>query len=153
MKSVSHSKSFDMDVPIDALFPLFSPEGERYWVPDWEYTNVMGTTEMREDDVFLTEAHDHGSTKAIWLVKRYEPKLYLVQFYKVEPNDKVGIITVKCSVRQRGSTTVEVTYKYIALSNTGERFIADFDDRAYDLFIGEWHELLSRYFSERREGV
>jgi len=41
-----------MAYPIEELFPLFSPEGETYWVPDWDYENVMGTTELSEDYVF-----------------------------------------------------------------------------------------------------
>ena len=77
MKSVRHTKAFELSQSIDDLFPLFSPEGERYWVPDWDYENVMGTTELTEDYVFLTELHDHSSTKAIWIVKRYEPENYL----------------------------------------------------------------------------
>ncbi len=33
MKSISHTKAFEMALPIAELFPLFSPEGEKYWVP------------------------------------------------------------------------------------------------------------------------
>jgi len=39
-----------------------------------------------------------------------------------------------------------VTYKYIALSTTGEEFIAGFNESAYEEFIGEWQKLLSNYF-------
>ena len=60
-----------MAIPIADLFPLFSPEGEKYWVPGWDYENVMGTTELSEDYVFLTKNHDHGITNAIWIVKKY----------------------------------------------------------------------------------
>lgn len=56
----------------------------------------MRSTDLHEDYIFLTKNHDYASTDAIWMVKRYEPESYLVQFYKVEPEDKVGIITVQC---------------------------------------------------------
>ena len=65
MKSICHTKSFEVDAAIATLFPLFSPEGERQWVPGWEYQNVMGTTELSEDYIFLTQAHDHGASYAI----------------------------------------------------------------------------------------
>jgi len=42
-----------MACSIGKLFPLFSPEGEKYWVPDWDYVNLMGTTELSEDYVFF----------------------------------------------------------------------------------------------------
>lgn len=70
MKSIIHTKSFKMNVPVADLFPLFSPEGEKQWVPGWDYENVMGHTELSEDYVFLTKTHDHGTADAIWIVKQ-----------------------------------------------------------------------------------
>lgn len=42
MKTISHTKSFEMPHPIAELFPLLSPEGEKYWVPGWDYENAYG---------------------------------------------------------------------------------------------------------------
>ena len=53
----------------------------------------MGTAKLAEDYVFLTESHDHVSGKAIWLVKKYDPAFWYIQFYRIEPQDKVGIVT------------------------------------------------------------
>lgn len=147
MKSVSHSRSFELQHPVEKLFPLFSPEGEKSWVPGWDYENIMGSTELSEDYVFLTRDHDHGMAEAIWLVKRYEPESHLVAFYKVEPGHKVGVVTVKCSEAGEAATRVTVTYKYIALSAEGEAFVAAFDESAYESFIGEWRDLLSSYLA------
>jgi hypothetical protein len=76
MRSIKHSAGFDISQPVEKVFPLFSPEGEKLWVPNWDNKNIMGTTELSEDYVFLTATHDHASTDAIWLVKRYEPKAW-----------------------------------------------------------------------------
>jgi len=135
-----------MALPIAELFPLFSPEGEKHWVPGWDYKNVMGTTELSEDYVFLTKTHDHGTTDAIWIVKKYDPESHFVQFYKIEPEDKIGVVTVKCFKLETKKTKVQVEYKYIALSATGEKFISQFSESAYEEFIGEWQTLLSNYF-------
>jgi hypothetical protein len=149
MKSISHTKTFEMAYPIAELFPLFSPEGEKYWVPGWDYENVMGTTELSEDYVFLTKTHDHGTTDAIWVVKKYDPQSHLVQFYKIEPEDKIAVVTVECTELEAERTKVEVTYKYMALSATGEMFISEFSESAYEEFIGEWQRLLSNYFESK----
>ena len=149
MKSVSHTKAFEIAISIKDLFPLFSPEGEKYWVPGWDYENVMGTTELSEDYVFLTKAHDHRTKDAIWIVKKYDPKSHFVQFYKIEPGDKIGVVTVKCSEQEAERTSVEVTYKYIALSATGEGFVSEFSESVYEKFIGEWQTLLSNYFRSK----
>lgn len=71
MRSVEHTKSFELSVPVEELFPMFSPAGEKLWVPGWDYTNVMGTPELAEDYVFLTESDDHGTAEVIGVVKAF----------------------------------------------------------------------------------
>ena len=149
MKSIIHTKAFKMNVPIADLFPLFSPEGEKHWVPGWDYINVMGTTELSDDYVFLTKTHDHGTSDAIWIVKKYDPKLHFVQFYKIEPGEKIGVVTVKCTELEASKTMIRVTYKYLALSKGGEEFITVFDESTYEEFINEWQKLLTNYFKSK----
>lgn len=149
MRSISHTESFNLAVPIADLFPLFSPEGEKLWVPDWDYVDVMGTADLCEDYIFVTRTHDHASAEAVWIVKTYDPAAHYVQFYKVEPGEKVGVISVRCNQLDTNRTNVEITYKYIALSVSGERFIDEFTDEVYKTFIGEWQLLLSNYFETR----
>lgn len=146
MSSVKHSEKFRIEQPADVLFPLFSAEGEKLWVPGWDYENIMGSTDLHEDYIFITRTHDHAATEAIWLVKRYDPESYLVQFYKVEPEDKVGVITVQCGPIEESITEVEVTYAYTGLSDKGNEFVEGFTAARYKEFIGEWNSLLSTYF-------
>ena len=148
MNRIKHSAAFQLDQPADVLFPLFSADGEKLWVPGWDYENVMGSTDLHEDYVFLTENHDHAANKAIWIVKRYEPSEYLVEFYKVEPEEKVGIITVKCSAMSDSKSNVSVTYEYISLTERGSEFIGRFTSDVYEDFIGEWQQLLVAYFEQ-----
>ena len=138
-----------MNVPIADIFPLFSPEGEKHWVPGWDYKNVMGTTELSDDYVFLTKTHDHGTSDAIWIVKKYDPKLHFVQFYKIEPGEKIGVVTVKCTELEASKTMIRVTYKYLALSKGGEEFITVFNESTYEEFIDEWQKLLTNYFKSK----
>ena len=149
MKSITHTKAFKMNVPIADIFPLFSPEGEKHWVPGWDYENVMGTTELSDDYVFLTKTHDHGTSDAIWVVKKYDPKLHFVQFYKIEPGEKIGVVTVKCTELEASKTMIRVTYKYLALSKGGEEFITVFNESTYEEFIDEWQKLLTNYFKSK----
>ena len=146
MLSICHTKTFTMEYSVVELFPLFTPEGKKDWVPGWDYEIIMGHTELYEDYVFLTESHHHGTKGAIWIVKEYNPNSHQIQYYKIEPDDKVDVITVKCTELENTKTKVEVTYKYIALSTTGEKFIAKFNKNSYDEFISEWQKLLLVYF-------
>lgn len=150
MSSVKHSEKLRIDQPIESLFPLFSAEGEKLWVPGWDYENIMGSNDLHEDYVFLTKNHDHASTDAIWLVKKYDPESFFVQFYKVEPEDKVGVISVRCISIDMCNTEVEVTYEYIGLSEKGNEFVDGFTSTQYKEFIGEWNSLLVSYFQSKR---
>jgi len=139
--------SFEMDKPAGLLFPLFSAEGEKLWVPDWDYIEVLEGKELHEDYVFMTKNHDFATTNAIWLVKRYEPSNYFVQFYKVEPEDKIAIVSVTCQASGPQKTQVVVVYDYIALSDKGCDFIDDHSEADYEDFIGQWKMLLEKYFA------
>jgi len=150
MSTVKHTLDFKISQSIDILFPLFSAEGEKLWVPGWDYENIMGTSDLHEDYIFLTKNHDHASTDAIWLVKKYKPESYFVQFYKVEPEDKVGIISVQCTKMDESLTQVEVNYEYIGLSKNGDEFIESFSSTKYKEFIAEWNILLVGYFESKR---
>ena len=148
MSSVQHTASFEIEQPVKELFPLFSAEGEKLWVPGWDYQKIMGGTDLHEDYVFVTKSHDHAAAEAIWLVKRYEPESFLVQFYKVEPTEKIAVIEVRCFERGESTTKVQVTYQYIGLSSTGNEFISSFSSSAYKRFIAEWKELLVKYLGQ-----
>jgi len=149
MSTIKHTTSFELSQPVKVVFPLFSAEGETLWIPGWEYENIMGSTDLHEDYVFVTRAHSHAASNAIWMVKRYEPDDYLIQFYKVEPEDKVGIVTVKCRKIDEGLTQAEVSYEYIGLSKKGDEFIEGFTSNIYEAFIREWKDLLVNYFDAK----
>jgi hypothetical protein len=99
--------------------------------------------------VLFRSAHDHRAADAIWLVKKYDPAAYFIQLYKIEPKEKIGIISIRCRALQARRTKVRVTYEYIALSAKGERFVSKFNDDAYGIYIGEWRKLLTTYFGSK----
>ena len=143
----SYSEEFLIEKGIASVFPLFSPEGEKLWVPGWDYTNIMVSKDLQPDDVFLTDSHDHRSTTAIWIVANYDPVNHFVSYYKVEPGEKVGKIVVQCAEQHQKHTIVKVSYKYIGLSDSGNRFIAGFTKKAYKAFIDEWRSLIKAHFN------
>ncbi|MDH3378236.1 MAG: hypothetical protein OEQ39_14950 [Gammaproteobacteria bacterium] len=140
---------FEIAQAADVLFPLFSPEGEKLWMPGWDYENIMGRLELNEDDVFVTTSHDHAVNAVIWIVKKYCPETYEVQLYRVEAEEKVGLVAIKCHPLGRNSTKVRVAYTYIGLSERGRRFIENFTEEAYQEFIEEWRTLLIEYFANK----
>jgi hypothetical protein len=156
MSTVKHTYGFSIDRPIDIVFPLFSAEGEKLWIPGWTYENVTGSKNLQEDYVFLTPGRDEADPKVIWLTKKHRPQSYCLQFYKVEPENKVAIVSIRCSKESDDATGVVVSYEYIGLSKEGNRFIETFTFPEYKKFIDQWKRLLLNYFEARvqdRDGV
>jgi hypothetical protein len=149
MTTIKHQTSFEINHSAEELFPLFSAEGEKLWVPGWDYENIMGSTDLHEDYVFLTSGHHrsghHGATKEVWLVKRYEPSSYFVQFYMVDPYDRVGIISVLCKPISEDLTEVEVIYEFIGLSEKGDDFIKGYTAEVFEESIAKWPVWLESY--------
>jgi|WetSurMetagenome_2_1015567.scaffolds.fasta_scaffold04011_2 hypothetical protein len=147
-KSISHTAEFEINQPVQVVFPLFTPEGEKRWAPGWDYENIMGTRTLDEDYIFLTRTHDHAANEAIWIVKSYEPETHRVRYYKIEPGEKVGIIEAACDPLTSGSTKVQVTYRYVGLSEAGNRFVERFTKKDYEAFIEGWKRLIESYFAK-----
>ncbi|MCP5380859.1 MAG: hypothetical protein H6912_00690 [Kordiimonadaceae bacterium] len=147
MSRKKFESAFEIMEQAEILFPLFSAEGEKLWVPDWDYIAVSEGKELHEDYVFMTSNHDFATTNAIWLVKRYDPENYYVQFYKIEPEDKIAIVTVSCTKLGEENTQVTVCYEYIGLSKKGRDFIEDHGQGDFEAFIKEWKILLEQYLN------
>ena len=58
MNSLTHTETFRIDQPVEMLFPLFSAEGEKRWVPGWDCQPLSGSDCTQEDFIFLTKSHD-----------------------------------------------------------------------------------------------
>jgi len=58
MTKIKHQTSFEINHSAEELFPLFSAEGEKLWIPGWDYENIMGSTDLHEDYVFFTSGHN-----------------------------------------------------------------------------------------------
>lgn len=141
---------FEIEKPIEIVFPLFTAEGEKLWAPGWDYVQIFGDKNVKEDDIFVTQTHDHSAADAIWIVKKYDSQNHFVQYYKIEPGEKVGLITVQCKKIGESQTKINVSYSYSALSESGEKFVSGFTEADYVSFINEWKYLIDEYFSKHK---
>lgn len=145
MNGKKFEAAFEIAETSETLFPLFSAEGEKLWVPGWDYIPISGGADLHEDFIFMTSNHDFATTNAIWIVKKYQKKNHFVQFYKIEPEDKIAIVSVKCKKIGKKRSQIVVGYDYVALSQKGQDFIDDHNQNDYEAFIGQWKLLLEQY--------
>lgn len=143
-RRVGHTHTFHLPGTPEQLFPLFTPEGERKWAAGWDFAPIYPAGDIEENMIFTTASHDHSQSVAIWIVTRYEPTQYFVEYQRIEPGEKVGRIRVHCEA-ENDQTRVTVEYVYTALSEAGNAFLEGFTASHYIHFIHAWETAIRRF--------
>ena len=133
--------------PVDAL-PLFTPEGERDWVPGWEPEPIYepSGTLSREGAVFRTT---HGGEETVWLVLRVDPGKGAADYVRLTPGSRLGTVRVRCRAAGDGESTVEVGYRLTALSPAGEEALRAITREAFETDIRGWQDAIRRSLMRR----
>ena len=128
-------RSFHLDAPRSQVFPLFTAQGERAWVPGWNPEILSGAEER--GSVFRTQ-NGHGQ-EAIWIVTEYKPLEGRVSYASTALGSHIGLVDVACAEPAAGGTDVSVRYTLTALSEAGRAFVRKFLETGhYSRMIDEW---------------
>lgn len=143
MRSFTRIAQFQVDLPLADTRSLFTPEGERRWVSDWdpsypdpERTEGVGAT-------FLTI---HADTQTVWVMTDAEPDR--VRYARVTTGVDAGIVDVHCDEIDAGTSTVTVSYTLTALSDEGLAHLHEFAAH-YDEFIASWERRISQLLARK----
>ena len=130
-----------LDGPIQRVFPLFSPLGERAWVPGWnpEILSPRGA-EWEQGMVFRTASED---TEAVWVVAEFDQRAHRVVYYRTEPGRLVARVEVSCQEVDQQRTRAMVTYSYVGLSDAGNAHIDEWSESAYASKMAHWQEAIN----------
>jgi len=130
------SCSFDLPLPRDRAFELFTPEGEKAWAEGWdpEYLHPVDGR-AGAGMVFRTR---HGGEETIWAMSRLDARSGAVTYVRCTPGSRVATVDVSCTPRAPEACTVTVTYAFTALSEPGNEWVRAMDEPRYEAFIEEW---------------
>jgi len=133
--------------PIDDIFGLFSPEGERLWVPGWnpELLHPPGVT-WAQGQIFRTR-EEQG--EAIWIVSGLDRDRHHVEYHRVEPGRYVARVRVQCAAGEDGHVDVSVAYRFIGLSHGGNREVAAMEPGAYTEKMTQWKGWIDAHLVRR----
>jgi hypothetical protein len=148
-KSVCLVGTISLNGPIKEVFPLFSPQGEKLWVPDWnpELLHPPDTV-WAEGLIFRTE-EEMG--EAIWVVTRLDHLAHKVEYHRVEPGRYVARIVVSCSAISDQVTEAATRYEFIGLTESGNAEIALMTQAGYAQKMKRWSEWINEYLGTRRQ--
>jgi hypothetical protein len=144
-RSIELSGAFQIAVSPDASFELFSPLGEKLWVPGWnpELLHPPGVT-WKRGLIFRTQ-EERGD--AVWVVTALDHRQREVEYYRVEAGRYVARVSVHCCPCAGIQTEVRVTYTFIGLSEAGNQDIAAMSPQSYEEKMRRWQEWIQRYLS------
>ena len=131
--------------PAEKVFPLFSPAGERSWVPGWdpEFLHPPGVS-WGEGLVFRTVEE---SGPAVWVVSHLNMRTHQVTYHRVEPTLYVARIDVACEEASPGITDVSIVYGFVGLSEEGNKRIDAMTEAEYAAKMARWTGWLGRYLA------
>jgi hypothetical protein len=133
--------------PIEIAFDLFSPLGERNWVPDWnpELLHPSGVS-WACGQIFRTQEE---AGEAIWVVTTLNREGYEVEYYRVESRRYVAHVRVTCTATADQVTDVSTSYGFIGLTAEGNEAIAAMTDASYAEKMRRWERWIREYLKRR----
>jgi hypothetical protein len=137
-KHVQVEGNVSVALPPAEAFALFTPSGERAWVPGWEpQFPCPDAPETEPGTVFIT-AHENRSS--VWAVVRCETGR-TIQYATVTPGERAGLVTVTCRASSAG-TVATVRYDFTALSPAANRQLDHFAAH-FPAFLGHWEQAIA----------
>lgn len=131
----------------DAAFPLFSPIGEKAWVPGWDPRLVHPPGVEWAEGLIFTTHEELG--EAVWVVTRLDRAARHVEYHRVEPGRYVAHVVVDCTPVSALSTDVRVVYEFIGLSERGNADIAAMAADAYAEKMTRWSRMIGATIQPR----
>jgi hypothetical protein len=125
-----------LEAPPEAAFELFSPLGEKRWVPGWDPELIHPPGVAWERGLIFRTREDRG--EAIWVVTALDHGRHEVEYHRVEAGRYVARVNVLCSAGPDRGTEVRVTYTFVGLSEMGNEDIAAMSPQAYEEKLRRW---------------
>jgi hypothetical protein len=142
-QQVSRTGTFDLPYAADALFPLFSPEGEREWIKDWNPRPVFpDSIAFRRDTVFTQRDSDE---EAVWSILDADWQTHRAEYVRVAPASHTAHIVVKVEAVTAERSRVLVSYTITAFGPGAAALLEPFSEQSYADRMRNWQKQISEY--------
>jgi hypothetical protein len=144
-RSIELSGGFALAAAPDAAFELFSPLGEKRWVPGWNPELLHPPGVSWERGLIFRTTEERG--EAVWVVTALDRSRREVEYHRVEAGRYVARVSVLCGPHAGGQTEVRVTYLFVGLSEVGNQDIAAMSPQSFEDKMRRWQEWIRRHLS------
>lgn len=138
------SATIQLNSSVEKVFPLFGALRERDWAAGWNPEIIFSESgEMEEHMIFKTPATFSDADSYLWMVSKYEPTNYRVE-YMVSTAQRIWFITIQCRPSGAG-TAATVTYGYTGLTEKGNNLNKVAIDKMFANDLKDWEEAINFY--------
>ncbi len=134
-RHVDREATIAVALPLAETFALFTPEGERRWVPGWEPEYLHRAEHDGVDTAFRTS---HGGEDTLWMVLEYDVEDGCLGYARVTPGSRLGTVMLDIEPIDDTSCWVTVCYELTALSDAGNELLGRFTQRAFEEMCADW---------------
>jgi MOSC domain-containing protein YiiM len=124
-----------LPAPVATTFPLFTPDGERLWVPGFDPAFLHPASGEQGPGAIFTTNHDGEDT--LWMVLRLSPADGIAEYARVTPGSRRGVVRVRLEPED-GATAATIAYELESLSEAGDTALDALTDAAYRSMLQDW---------------
>jgi hypothetical protein len=139
---IAASGHFELPLPAAEAVWLFTPEGERAWVPDWNPRYPAGNPSEAGGTVFATSAHGVETT---WVIITVDRSKHVVAYARMTPGRHAGTVSVECADSRPGYCTVSVRYDLTALEGVDSSLLDGYRPDAFATMMEWWAATIAVY--------
>lgn len=144
-QQISRSGGFELPCSADAAFPLFSAEGERLWIKEWNPRPIFpDTIEFRRDTLF---SQGEGIELATWWTVDVDWNRHRAEYVRVAPESHAAHIIVKVDANGPHRCYINLDYTVTSLTEQGEAALHSFAEGAYATKMRNWQRQISDYLA------
>ncbi len=129
--------------PVSDTFQLFSPLGEKLWVPGWNPELLYPPGAIWQEELIFRTRNE--TAEALWVITKLDMTVHHVVYHRVEPGRYVARVQVDCTARADHATEARVEYSFIGLSESGNREIAAMTQDCYAAKMASWEKWINDY--------
>lgn len=109
------------------VFPLLCPVLEYEWINGWNCRMIYSDSGVAENNCVFTTSFPRGFEET-WVVSRYEPENYVIQFVVLNPHTYVLKFDISLQREGEAFTVMSCTNTITGLSVEGNAFIDEYTD-------------------------
>jgi hypothetical protein len=149
---VVRQHAFQLPIPAPRALQLFTPEGEKAWVPNWNPRFLHPSDGAPEiGAVFVTQS-DSDTSETIWLVLEHDRSVGQLSYARISPTSRLARVDVSVTAESDRSCRVCVAYEYTALSEAGNTYLMGFTQEYFRSYIDSWRVLILEHLDRESAG-